>query len=140
MGKERFWFGAAILTLPLLALQLSLPNSTAETRGGPLDGEITIHGRPMAGGFIFLYPEDDSCAPVAAQLNNRGEFHISWRRIWRPTPETRFRITLCPALLQDGSMEDLAAIPPELKRAMESRTSDLSVDLNDQPATINIHL
>ncbi len=140
MGKQRFWFGATLLFLPFLGLGLTLPNPAETIEGGPLDGQITIHGRPMAGGFIVLYPEDQSCAAVTAQLNDRGEFHVSGRKIWTPTPETRFRITLCPAPEGRSSTKEIAARAPEIMRYMEPRTSDLAVQLGAQPATIYIHL
>ncbi len=140
MGKERFWFGAALLFLPLLGLWLALPNPAETIEGGPLDGQITIHGRPMAGGWIVLYPEDNSCAAVTAPLNEQGEFHVSERQIWTPTPETRFLITLCPAPGSKASGKEISADASEIRRYMEPRTSNLAVRLGAQPATIHIHL
>ena len=140
MGRDRFWFGAAICCLPFLGLRLTLADSGEASQGGPIDGHITIHGRPVTGGFLVLYPDDGSCPPISARIDDRGAFYVPSRRLWKPGRETKYRITIWPKARRIWTVEQIAAINPELKPLLRPQTSNLTVRLGDQPATIEIHL
>lgn len=140
MGRERFFIGMAILMAPFIGFSLLSSPRAAEVQSGSLDGHISIHGSPMKGGFIVLFPEDNKSAGAAGRIDDRGNFHIGPRWIWKSPSETRFRICLLPGKRTSGSAEGATTFPPELRRLARPQTTNLEVQLDEQSANIDIHL
>jgi hypothetical protein len=57
--RQRFWFGTAMVIVPCALLLLAImPALTEENGSGQIEGYVSFHGRPLAGGFISFIPID----------------------------------------------------------------------------------
>lgn len=164
MQKDRFWFGLVLVGAPaLFCLLLTLPRIESR-RGRPLEGQVNIHGRPMAGGFIVFVPDDPKANMAIGSLDKKGHYEIEARWLEEDAKSrTHFRICLIPkpqpddrdgeivrepARLGDGrgEAEDVrsttiakvaAGVP---RRLTDPRTSDLEVQLVPEATRVDITL
>jgi hypothetical protein len=98
MKKYRFWFGTAMIVVPVMLLLVSLSPGIELARSGPVEGHVTFHGRPLAGGSILFVPEDTRDGAWAlAFLDENGHYTIG--SIWSrkaSSSKARYRICLIP--------------------------------------------
>jgi hypothetical protein len=164
MKRERFWFGVTLCFVPVVLLLLALGPFNKENRSGPVEGHVSIHGRPMTGGHIWFVPDDLNLQPAGGRVDNRGHYRIgpSWYRKGTSS-EARYRICLIPKPRRAawGEPSDLdwvgtfgvGADPGNtepmgptkvasrsLRRLSDPSTSDLEVRLDSRPAQIDIAL
>src|SRR5262249_48829135 len=97
MQRERFWFGTAMAAVPVVFVLLIMTPRVEVLEAGPIEGHVSIQGRPMAGGFILFVPEDSDGDWGVGSIDEQGHFTMgpSWHREERKG-ETRFRICLIP--------------------------------------------
>jgi hypothetical protein len=97
MKRERFWFGTAMIVVPVMLLLIALSPVTVKP-SGPVEGHVTFHGRPLSGGSILFVPEDTRQGSWAmAWIDENGHYQIgsSWSRDV-PRGKMRYRICLMP--------------------------------------------
>jgi hypothetical protein len=98
MKRNRFWVGTAMIVVPVMFLLASLSPGVGLTRSGPVEGHVTFHGRPLAGGSILFVPEDTRDGDWAlAWIDENGHYAIG--SIWSrkaSSSRTRYRICLMP--------------------------------------------
>lgn len=159
MEKERFWFGAMMVAVPVVCLLLLLTPSMEGTRSAPVEGHVSIHGRPMSGGYIFFVPEGSILADSAVGwIDENGHYMIGPRWLRNGAQdETRFRICLIPrprpASREGSKGPDRAGaaeasaragygaiVTPEVGRLSDPKTSHLEVRLDGRPAHVDIAL
>jgi hypothetical protein len=97
MKRDRFWFGTAMIAVPVLFLLGSLSPGIESTWSGPVEGHVSYHGHPLAGGSIVFVPEDSRAAWAHACIDQNGHYEIgsSWSRT-ASSGGTRYRICLIP--------------------------------------------
>jgi hypothetical protein len=165
MQKARFWFGTALVVIPLMVCAFLFTPGFRLTRSGPVEGWVSFHGRPLAGGSILFVPEDSKEREWAlAWIDEKGHYVIGsgWTRDAAGT-KTRFRICVIPDTheatakarprAESGGAVDAAwwgvgdvafptpsgktEFPPRLSNP---RTTQLAVDLGTEPARIDVAL
>jgi len=163
MERERFWFGTAMAAVPVLFVLLTMTPRVEVLDSGPIEGHVSIHGRPMAGGFILFVPEDSNGDWGAGLIDEQGHFTMGpgWHRR-EGKGETRFRICLIPRPREESgeaargpdwaeAAATWAEIGPGtkavtnvaagfLERLSDPRTSNLKVRLDSGPAQVDIAL
>ena len=165
MHKERLWVGTALVVAPLLIFLLTIAPRSEASRNGPIDGHVSIQGRPMVGGFILFIPDDRKLNAVVGWVDEKGDYAVSpnWHRKGA-RDETRVRICLIPKRRpqsggglsapdrgddhgataeadDDGEpmvIEKVAGGIP--RRLSDPRTSPLEVRLDSRPAKVDIAL
>lgn len=99
MKRDRFWFGAAIVAVPLVLLCFCTLSPGIElSRSGPVEGHVSFRGQPLAGGSILFVPDDASRGNWAmAWIDENGHYKIGsvWSRKGL-SGKTRYRICLMP--------------------------------------------
>jgi hypothetical protein len=98
MNKARFWFGTVTLVVPVLLIALAFAPGIRLIPRGPVEGRVSYHGRPLAGGSILFVPEDSRQAQCAyAWIDDDGHYVIGpgWRREGSGG-KSRFRICVIP--------------------------------------------
>jgi hypothetical protein len=83
MHRDRFWFGMAMVIVPVLLLLLMFTPSVEENESGPVEGHVSFHGRPLAGGTILFIPKDSPCVGwVTGGIDESGHYEIGseWHR------------------------------------------------------------
>ncbi len=98
MKRDRFWFGTAMVAVPMLFFLASMSPGIALTRSGPVEGHVSFHGRPLAGGSILFVPEDTRQGVWAmAWIDEDGYYTIdsAWTRK-ASASKMRYRICLMP--------------------------------------------
>jgi hypothetical protein len=163
MERERFWVGTAMAAVPVVFVLLTMAPRVEVLRSGPIEGHVSIQGRPLAGGYILFVPEDSNSDWGAGLIDEQGHFTMGpgWRRKVEKG-ETSFRICLLPKP-REGSGE--AARGPDwaeaattwaeigpgtkavtnvaagfLQRLSDPSTTNLKVRLDSGPAQIDIAL
>ena len=164
MKRERFWFGVTLCFVPVVLLLRALGPSIKGDRSGPVEGHVSIHGRPMTGGLIYFVPDDLDLQAAIGRVDNKGHYTIgpSWYRKGT-SGDARYRICLIPKPRRAASGEpsdldwvgtfgaDADPGNPEpmgptkvasrsLRRLSDPSTSDLEVRLDSGPAQIDIAL
>jgi hypothetical protein len=168
MKKARFWFGTAMLVVPVVLSVLLFTPGLRLTRSGPVEGSVSFHGRPLAGGSILFVPEDSPQTEWAhAWLDESGHYVIGsgWLREGN-RGKTRFRICVIPnshkltvkGLRGPGGIGsggqigtawwgygEVAFPPPSVatgfpQRLSNPRTTQLEVQLGSEPARIDVAL
>jgi hypothetical protein len=135
MQKERLWFGVGAIVMPILLLLLILTPGVHRDRVGPVKGRVSIHGRPMMGGFIVFVPDDAKANSAIGQIDDTGHYVIRSRWDEMDAPGgTHFRICLFPKL-RPSSIAD--GFP---RRLIDPATSRLEVRLDSGSAEVNIAL
>jgi hypothetical protein len=98
MKRDRFWFGTAMIAVPVMLLLVTLSPGFKLTRSGPVEGHVTFRGRPLAGGSILFVPEDPRQGAWAlAWIDENGDYRIG--SIWSrdgSVSKMRYRICLMP--------------------------------------------
>ncbi len=98
MKRDRFWFGTAMIAVPVMFLLISVNPVIKLTRSGPVEGHVSFHGRPLAGGSILFVPEDTPEGTWAlAWTDENGDYTIG--SVWSRTASAskiRYRICLLP--------------------------------------------
>jgi hypothetical protein len=87
-----------MVAVPVLFLLISLSPGVGLTRSGPVEGHVTFHGSPLAGGSILFVPEDAGQGAWAlAWIDDDGHYEIGsfWARD-ASNSKTRYRICLIP--------------------------------------------
>jgi hypothetical protein len=83
MKKSRFWFGVGLVVFPVLVGALLFAPTLRLTGRGPVEGFVSFHGRPLAGGSILFVPADPNHAQWAhAWIDESGHYRIGsgWDR------------------------------------------------------------
>jgi len=121
MQKERFWFGMALVVLPIMGLLLAASPRVAVSVTRPIKGHVSIHGRPLADGYIVFVPEDTRQFWAVGRIDKTGHYVV--RPTWDPQKsrgEDSFRICLFP----------VAPHPPEGARPDPDRGETLDASSN----------
>ena len=168
MKRDRFWFGAVVLGVPVVLGILLFTPGLRLTPSGPVEGSVSFHGRPLAGGSILFVPEDSKQTEWAhAWIDEKGHYAIGsdWRREGA-NGRRRFHICVIPDShkiaaraaqgAQGGSWGghhasawwgsgDVAFPPPSgasgfPARLGNPRTTKLEVQLGSEPARIDVAL
>jgi hypothetical protein len=169
MQKARFWLGTALVVIPLMLCAILFMPGFRLTRNGPVEGWVSYHGRPLAGGSILFVPEDSKETEWAlAWIDEKGHYVIGsgWAREGSSS-KTRFRICVIPNTHEltakppwgprssDGSWGAAeaawwgvgdVAFPSPIgstgfpQRLSNPRTTQLEVDLGSEPARIDVSL
>lgn len=167
MQKARFWFGTAIVVLPLMLCAFLFTPSFRLTPKGPVEGWVSFHGRPLAGGSILFVPEGSREREWAlAWIDEKGHYVIGsgWTREGSAS-KTRFRICVIPdthkatakVARRSGAwgwgdvgaawwgVGDVAFPIPTgsmgfPKRLSNPETTQLAVELGSEPARIDVAL
>jgi hypothetical protein len=164
MKNERFWFGVALCVLPLVIILSALGPPSDDGRSGWVEGHVSIHGHPMAGGYIVFVPDDLRLRSAVGWLDDQGHYVIGpgWRRKGEKV-ESRFRICLIPKSRRSSwgvshgpdwagasgggtnpagpdASAAMNVASGGLQRLSDPRTSDLEVRLDSGPAQIDIAL
>ncbi len=98
MKKSRFWFGVGLVVVPVLLVSLLFAPSFRLTPRGPVEGFVSFHGRPLAGGSILFVPEDPRHNEWAhAWIDETGHYRIEsgWNR-GQSSDGKPFRICVIP--------------------------------------------
>ncbi len=98
MHRSRFWFGVGLVLVPVLFGALLFGPSLRLTPRGPVEGFVSFHGRPLAGGSILFVPEDPRHHEWAhAWIDGAGHYRIEsgWDRDGSGDGD-RFRICVIP--------------------------------------------
>ena len=150
MRSDRFWFGTGLVLAPIFLTLLSLTPQIELTHSGPLEGRVSIHGRPMTGGFILFVPDDSTIHPIVGMLDQQGHYKIRPSLSQRKASDTRFRICLIPKPGQaseadQGEGDHEAATVAHVDagfpmRLSDPRTSHLEVRLDTRRARVDIAL
>lgn len=114
MRTARFWTGLIILAGLATAIVLAIPGRQAAP-GGPVEGTVVFHGRPLSGGTIFFSPEawEDGEGTVA-RIDKNGHFECNpqWRRDRAPWMRFRIDIMMAPnKVSREPSPDDRGEIP-----------------------------
>jgi hypothetical protein len=83
MQRDRFWFGTAMVIVPVLLLLLAITPSIEENQSGPVEDRVSFHGRPLAGGTIIFIPKDTRHGSEAIGcIDESGHYEIGsdWNR------------------------------------------------------------
>lgn len=164
MHKERLWFGTALVVAPLLIFLLTIAPRSEANRNGPVEGHVSIQGRPMDGGFILFIPDDLKLNAAVGWVDEKGYYAVSpnWHRKGA-RDETRFRICLIPKprhrsggglsapnrgdhhgateQADDGDPKVIEKVAGGIPRRLsDPRTSPLEVRLDSRPAKVDIAL
>ena len=164
MKRARFWFGAITLVVPLLLVVLLLTPKVRLTQSGPVEGWVSVHGRPLACGSILFVPEDATETQWAyAWTDENGHYVIGsdWCRDGVPG-KTRYRICVIPhshasrrqaALWRGGAgfrsawygSGDVALPAPSVasgfpQRLNDPKTTRLEVHLGSEPSRVDVAL
>ena len=85
MHKERYWVGVAVCVVPLALALTALGSSSANGRNNPVEGYVSIRGRPWTGGYIVFVPDDRNLGEVSGRIDQNGHYAIrsSWWRAGR---------------------------------------------------------
>jgi hypothetical protein len=154
MKRDRFWFGTAMIAMPLVLLLVTTTPGIQLTRSGTVEGHVTFHGRPLAGGSILFVPEDRSQGEWAmAWTDENGNYTIS--SIWsRKASDSKVRYRIC--LIPDShkltsktvlraawcGQGDVAFPPPASSdfpaKVCDPKTTQLQVALGSEPARIDV--
>lgn len=105
MKKSRFWFGVGLVAAPVLLGALLFAPGLRLTPRGPVEGFVSFHGRPLAGGSILFVPEDPSHDEWAhAWIDETGHYRIEsgWNR-GGSSDGKPFRICVIPNSHRVGS-------------------------------------
>ncbi len=132
-----------------------------ESPSGPVWGSVRVHGRALTGGAVVFVPTDDKSEPASAPIERDGSYSVDsvWHRPDNST--TQYKICILPprrgparwgerqsahvvpvsfspgsAGARDRGQED-CAVP---RRFQMYLTTDLEVNLDRQPARIDIDL
>jgi hypothetical protein len=163
--RQRFWFGTAMVIVPCAFLLLAItPPRLEENRSGPIEGHVSFHGRPLAGGFIAFIPIDPTGGNWRdGAIDENGHFLIGsgWYRgaledkvgfrIWiKPGSDSgpgevphaldraRSEEPLSPAKAPDCPTADAASDAP--RRSSDLESTRLEVQLDSAPAHVDIAL
>jgi len=164
MQKDRFWFGTFLVAAPaLLCLMLVMPRIETR-RGGPLEGQVKIHGRPMAGGFIVFVPDDPKANAAVGAIDEKGHYEIESRWLRENAKsQAHFRICLIPKPGRDDRNVGIEREPARLgdaggatehdglttiatvaskwpRRLSDPKTSHLEVEIGPEPTRVDITL
>lgn len=164
MQKERFWFGTSLVVIPaLFFLMLIMPPMKAP-RGGPLEGDVKIHGRPLAGGYILFVPDDSKAATAIGLIDGQGHYQIESRSLEEGAEvPTHFRIRLIANQDDDDVNHEIVSEPAPIRDAQshaeanrprtvtkvaaglprwltDPRTSALQVQIGPEPTRVDITL
>lgn len=157
MEKERFWFGTALIALPLFCLFVPLlfPEPVIkDTQTPPFEGRVSVNGHPLTHGFIVFYPEDETSDPASSYIDATGHFEIGPRWLRNRASATNYRICVIPSrselfsdlmtpeeAARDYLSHGLGSIPvPEIERLSKPQTTKLKVRLDDQTAEVDVNL
>jgi len=126
MQKQRFWFGMALVVLPVMGLLLAASPRVEVSVTKPIEGHVSIHGRPLADGYIVFIPEDTGQFWAIGRIDQTGHYVV--RPTWDPEKsrnEAGYRICLFP----------VASRPPERARPDPDRGKTLDAGSNRGSAT-----
>jgi hypothetical protein len=159
MRKDRFWFGVATIAVPVLFLVVSRSPGLELTQSGPVEGQVTFHGRPLAGGLILFVPEGMCEGTRAlAWIDEEGHYRIGsvWDRK-ASSSKTRYRICLTPdtdkvarpsrhgddyATAWSGAGDVAFPAPPTSSgfpaKVCDPKTTQFEVLLGSEPARVDI--
>jgi hypothetical protein len=164
MQRERFWFGMALVIAPVLLLLLTITPGIEEDQSGPVEGHVSFHGRPLAGGTIMFIPKDSSRISWAmGGIDESGHYEIGsdWHRellkgkagyricVMPDYRTTSGRISQGPDRAQTGGTQSgtKAAGYPNMSVASgfpqqltDPQTTRLEVRLDSGPAQVDIAL
>jgi hypothetical protein len=162
MERERFWFGTALVVVPV-ALLLLMITPRQDVPRGHVEGHVSVHGRPMTGGYIVFWPQDWETDLAISSIDDHGHYQadLSWPRT-EAGGTTRFRVCVVPRTVRrasrPGANEVFRADVPQARRnggrgtlvtgvaadfprrLSDPRTSSLEVHLNTGPAWVDITL
>lgn len=163
MRRERFWFGTALVAVPLVLLLLAVAPGDELAQGAPVEGHVSIHGHPMAGGYIIFVPEDWKTSSVVGVIDETGHYRVQpyWYGL-DVRGDRRFRICLFPgrrpspdgetivsesarkarrgANAMEGGQSFASVLKSLPQQVSHPRFSPLEVWLNSGPAHIDITL
>jgi hypothetical protein len=97
MTRDRFWFGTALVVGPLIVLLMVFGPGSQARRGGPIEGRVSVRGRPLAGGYIMFVPVDNSVNTAVGVIDAKGHYAIPTK--YRPeqaSHPTHYRICVIP--------------------------------------------
>ena len=159
MHKERFWVGVAVCVVPLALALTALGSSGANGRNNPVEGHVSIRGRPLTGGYIVFVPDDQNLGEASGRIDQNGHYAIrsSWWRGGReafpdlhhpptpsgtgqgPSPGSDWdRLVASGADARRPGAKNVALA--SLRRLSDPGTSNLAVHLDAEPAHIDIAL
>jgi hypothetical protein len=95
MKTVRFWVGTGVLTAVCVLAIFAMATGYHIGRAGRVEGHVSYHGRPVAGGFVRFFPDDaDRCDYARGRIDKHGHYEMDpdWRR--EGPGRTRFRICL----------------------------------------------
>jgi hypothetical protein len=159
MRMDRFWFGAAMIAVPVLFLGGSLSPGIELTQSGSVEGQVTFHGRPLAGGLILFVPEGmREGSRALAWIDENGHYRID--SVWDrkvSSSKTRYRICLTPdtdkvarpsqhrdayATAWSGAGDVAFPAPPASSgfpaKVCDPKTTQFEVLLGSEPARVDI--
>jgi hypothetical protein len=152
MQRERFWFGTVMASVPVLFLLLAICPGVEVERSGPVEGHVSLHGRPLARASVFFIPEDTQHGSWALGFaDDNGHFAIGseWHREVLKG-KARFRICVVPdQRVQSGEISpglEGSGVPTMNVASGSSghwsdfRTTPLNVQLDSGPAQVDITL
>lgn len=157
MEKERFWFGTALIALPLIFLfvPLLMPEPVIkDIQTAPFEGRVSVNGRPLTHGFIVFYPEDETSDPASSYIDATGHFQIGPRWLRNRASATNYRICVVPSrseqfhdlmtpeeAARDYRSHGLGTIPAvEIEQLSKPQTTKLKVQLDDQTTEVDVDL
>ena len=161
IDRERFWFSVGLVLVPVVSILLMMTPRAGAMHGARVEGHVHIHGRPMAGGYIALVPDDMRLRTMVATIDATGYYRFGTVPIAGETGgRSQFRICLIPmhgnpasiAVRGPGKAGDrpVEAAPPAAsrdqgdadtpRRLTDPRTTDLVVHLGAGPAQVEIAL
>ncbi len=157
MEKERFWFGTALIAIPVVFLfvPLLMPEPViTDIQSAPFVGHVSVNGHPLTHGFIVFYPEDESSDPASSYIDATGHFQIGPRWLRNRTSATSYRICVVPSrseLFSDVMTPEEAArdyrshglgtiSENEIERLSKPQTTNLKVRLDDQTTEVDVDL
>jgi hypothetical protein len=154
--RDRFWFGTAMIAVPVLFLLVALSPGIESTWSGRVEGHVSYHGHPLAGGSILFVPEDTGAAWAHAWIDENGHYEIgsSWSRT-ASRSGTRYRICLIPdshraaspaprgaakrtAWSGAGAFPAPAALSGFPAKFCDARTTPFGVVLGSEPTRVDI--
>ncbi len=148
MRRDRFWFGTGLVVVPLVLILLAIVPCFEVKESGPVEGHVSVHGRPLAGGYILFYPEGPQPVQwMITSIDENGHFTTGcWWHREDMKGMSGFRICLRPNPRQTSPAPDGARTPTMNvasglpRRLSNPATTNLEVQLDSGPAHLDIAL